>query len=191
MPVLEALHPAPFPRGPHCSDAGAFVDNVPLLRWTGVGGARIWAPRTPAALGLDLGAGYALSVDARRLSGDLGAVAGALNEGRLAAARSALAALQLPAFPHRTDGRLDPASHRGVVKALRKISLLRDAETSKAGYNPDEPRDDRGRWTREGAGVAEDVGLIRFRQLSVTDFQRFERGRQVFCAERERLIGAQ
>lgn len=46
------------------------------------------------------------------------------------------------------------AAHRVVLAAEKVASLLR-----KAGFNPDQPRDDRGSWTDAGAGdVSDDTG---------------------------------
>jgi len=155
---LAKLHSRPFPRGSHCGVNGAFVDNVPLLRKEHDPSLGItWVPRHPSALNLDLGSGYCLEVNTRRLAEDLCTVADALNKGDLRAARATLAALQLPPFPRRIEGRLNGPSQRRLARRLRGASLLkRDRHEGLTKYNPnwaEEARDRHGRWTSGGQGL--------------------------------------
>jgi hypothetical protein len=132
---LAKLHPAPFPQGLHCSAAGAFVNNVSLLRRVhGKFGRVNWAPRDSRALSVDLGSGYCLEVDAQRLLPELKLVANALNKRDLSAAKSILATIGLPAFPKRTNGRLNGPEQARLAKALGQVSLLKGDEGVK---NPD------------------------------------------------------
>jgi hypothetical protein len=124
---FSKLHASLFPRGAHCSENGVFVDNVPLLRkLRDPRGGIFWVPRDPAALDLDLGAGYCLPVDANQLTRDLSIVADALNNWDVAAARAALVRLRLPAFPQRHYGRLGGMAQRRLAEELRAILLLRE-----------------------------------------------------------------
>lgn len=129
------LHSAPFPEGMHCSAAGAFVNNVPLLRRVSAKvGRQNWAPRDPDLLSVDLGSGYCLEIEAKQLLPEFTILAKALNKGDLSAAAAILATMDLPAFPKRTNGRLNRAEQSPLAKTLRELSLLKGDEAPK---NPD------------------------------------------------------
>ena len=152
-----ALRRRPHPCGAYCDKAGAFVDNVPLLRKERDRSGRLmWVARRFPALDRDLTFGYGLPIDTTPLTGRLDLVAAALNKGNLVAAQAALAKLRLPALPKRVDGRLDDLAQARLVDALRKISLLRERSVRDFWkFDPDEPRipagngRESGRWTNE------------------------------------------
>jgi hypothetical protein len=69
------------------------------------------------------------------------------------------------------SGEFAKARHSGIPPSILKIKdptlrRLAIAEAlAKAGFNPDEPRDERGRWTREG-GDEDDRPLIEGRSVA-------------------------
>ena len=71
-----ALRRRPHPCGAYCDKAGAFVDNVPLLRKErDRSGRLVWVARRFPALDRDLTFGYGLPVDATPLTDRLDLVA--------------------------------------------------------------------------------------------------------------------
>jgi len=125
-------------QGVNCDANGPRIGPVPLLRRTLFG----FAPRPAAELDLVLSKTF--GVPARRaaqLMPALDAIADALDRGNLALAMITTLHLGLPV--------LDDAQ---TMRARRAETML------KAGFNPDEPRDTRRRWTSEG-GEGGDGGI--------------------------------
>jgi hypothetical protein len=117
--------------GLSCDASGLELAGVPLLRK----GAQGFAPRSAEEIAALLRQAYGEDGPAVAPSG-LRTVAEALNRGELAKAMIAAVHLRLPELD--ADG------------AVRLIL----ADHALAKYDPDQPRDDHGRWTADGAGGA-------------------------------------
>jgi hypothetical protein len=103
--------------------------GTPLLRRTPSG----FAPRAPDEVRALIGAAYGKALETTDLSSGLKVAADALNAGDVG--RAMIAGLHL---------RLPPLSADGAARLARAEMLLKK-------YDPNEPRDWRGRWTTEGA----------------------------------------
>jgi hypothetical protein len=112
--------------GLSCTPAGVSLAGVPLLRRTRAG----FVPRPTSEITALLNAAY--GDESIRLQSRLGAIAQALNCGDFATA--------MMAAIHSRTPELSP----GAATRLAKAEL----ELTKYNYNPDEPRDWHGRWTR-------------------------------------------
>lgn len=113
--------------GVDCSRNGLTLAGVPLLRREANG----LAPRPEAEIRRLVEGAYGSQIDPARLMGGLQVIAQALNAGRITRAMIAAAQLDLPA--------LDENGADRIAKA--------ESALEKAGFNPDEPRDEHGRWT--------------------------------------------
>jgi hypothetical protein len=122
------------PGGPGltCGPEGLFLAGAALLRKT-TGGL---APRPPDELAALTLAAFGEVADVERLTRGLSAAANALNEGDVG--KAMMASLHL---------RLHDVSADGVQRLRRVDDFL-------AKYDPNEPRDWRGRWTTGGGGDA-------------------------------------
>lgn len=128
--------------GLSCTPAGISLAGVPLLRSTAAG----LVPRPPAEIRLLLK--VAFGDDRTELQSRLGAIAQALNRGDFAAAIIAAVHTRTPELS---------------VGAARQLTNA-EQELNKYNYNPDEPRDWHGRWTRD-----ETASLADFTPQSVGD----------------------
>lgn len=115
--------------GLSCTPSGVSLACVPLLRKTRVG----FAPRPASEVASLLKAAYGDSPTG--LQSRLGVIAQALNSGDIAKA--------MIAAVHTRTPELSPEAALRLAKA--------DRELTKYNYNPDEPRDWNGRWTRDGS----------------------------------------
>lgn len=112
-----------------CTPAGLSLAGVPLLEKTREG----FAPRPAPEIASLIQAAYGADGDPIRLESSLGVIARALNGGDLAYAGIAAVLTRTPEL-----------SPEGAVRLAKANGAL-------AKYDPDEPRDTRGRWTRGGA----------------------------------------
>jgi hypothetical protein len=126
----------PKGRGLRCDGGGLFLGSHALLRRDRQGN---FEPRPVADLQTLLGRVYGgdANWDSRIRSVEL--VAKALNEGEMARAMMTAVLNCLP----------DPGGPIGIADV--------DSVLAKAGFNPDEPRDERGRWTSAGLGDEADI----------------------------------
>ena len=115
--------------GLSCTPAGVSLAGVPLLRRAHAE----FVPRTASEVALLLKAAY--GKDLPGLQSRLGAIAQALNSGDFALAMIAAVHTRAPELSQEAALRLANAN-----EALTKYN-----------YNPDEPRDWSGRWTRDGS----------------------------------------
>jgi hypothetical protein len=127
--LMFKLDQNPKGRGLRCDGDGLFLGCDPLLQQNRQGK---FEPRPVAELQriLDRSYGGESDWDSRIRSVKL--VADALNKGEMARAMMTAVLMRLP----------DPGG------AIRIADV--DGVLAKAGFNPDEPRDARGRWTTEG-----------------------------------------
>jgi hypothetical protein len=123
--------------GLSCTPAGVALAGVPLLHRRRAG----FVPRRASEIASLLKAAYGGDRDPSWFYSRLGAIAQALNGGDFA-----LAAI---ATVHTRTPELSPEA------ALRLAKV--DEELTKYNFNPDEPRDWHGRWTREGGAHPESV----------------------------------
>jgi hypothetical protein len=117
--------------GLSCDPRGLFLARVPLLRKTHAG----FVPRPGPEIASLIKAAYGAHGDQTRLQSRLGAIAQALNDGDFATA--------MIAAVHTRTPELSPEAALRLAKA--------DGELTKYNFNPDEPRDRHGRWTRDGS----------------------------------------
>jgi hypothetical protein len=113
--------------------------GVPLLRKTAAG----FAPRPASEIAALLKAAY--GEDPTNLQSRLGALAQALNAGDFAKAMIAAVHTRTPELSQ---------------KAALKLAKA-DGELAKHNYNPDEPRDWHGRWTKDGSAGPESTAALR------------------------------
>lgn len=113
--------------GLSCTPAGVSLAGVPLLRRTRAG----FVPRRTSEITSLLRVAY--GEDPTGLQSRLGAIAQALNSGDFATA--------MIAAVHTRTPELSPEAAARLANA--------ETELTKYNYNPDEPRDWRGRWTRD------------------------------------------
>ena len=137
MPLAELeqhfrLADEPGSLGLSCQSSGVSLAGVPLLRKTADG----FAPRTVDEVGSLMKCAYGLETDVIRLTRGLDVVADALNRKDLG--RAMIAAVHL---------RIPDLDWRGAARIAR-------ADDALVKYDPNEPRDERGRWTTGGAGAA-------------------------------------
>ena len=114
--------------GLSCTRTGVSLAGVPLLRKTAAG----FAPRPASEIAALLKAAY--GEDPTNLQSRLGALAQALNAGDFAKAMIAAVHTRTPELS---------------LEAALKLANA-DGELAKHNYNPDEPRDWHGRWTKDG-----------------------------------------
>ena len=115
--------------GLSCTLAGPSLAGVPLLDKTQAG----FAPRPAREIASLIQAAYGADGDPTRLESSLGVIARALNGGDLAYAGIAAVLTRTPKL------------------SLEGAARLAKANGALAKYDPDEPRDTRGRWTTSGA----------------------------------------
>jgi hypothetical protein len=129
QPLMFKLHQEPNGLGLRCDKEGLFLAGVPLLERDRVGR---FQPRSQNAIKKILNNAYNVQSDwaSRVRSADV--VAKALNNDDLARATMAAVLMRLP----------EP--ERAVVISGGDVVL------AKAGFNPGEPRDNHGRWARDG-----------------------------------------
>jgi len=132
--------------GLSCTSAGVSLAGVPLLRRTRAG----FVPRSNFEITSLLKAAY--GEDPTGLQSRLGAIAQALNSGDFATAMIAAVHTRTPVLSPEAAARLANA----------------EAELAKYNYNPAEPRDWHGRWTRDGSS---DPG-----SLAVSEIEDDQRG---------------
>lgn len=121
--------------GLSCTPAGVSLAGVPLLRTTQAG----FAPRPASEIAALLKAAY--GDDQIQLQSSLGVIAQALNSGDFARAMIA-------------------AVHTRTPELSREAAIrLANAEEELTKYNPDEPRDWHGRWTRDGSAGPTSMGV--------------------------------
>jgi hypothetical protein len=121
--------------GLSCTPTGVSLAGVPLLRKTRAG----FAPRPASEIAALLKAAY--REDPTALQSRLDAIAQALNSGDFAKAMITAVHARAPELT--------------AEAALRLVKA--DRELTKYNYNPDEPRDWHGRWTRDGSANPESV----------------------------------
>jgi hypothetical protein len=121
------------PQGVGCDENGPNLGPYRLLQRTTQG----FEPRSLADLDFLLSQTFGEPITSATLRPPLMVIARALNVGDLTRAMIATQLLKLPAL--------------GSEQAKRAFAAER---MLKAGFDPDEPRDDRGRWTTSGADAA-------------------------------------
>ena len=132
MPALEQrfrLGDGPGGLGLNCEETGVSLAGVPLLRKTANG----FRPRSASEIDALMKGAYGRERHAARLAAGLQVAADALNLGDIGRAMIATLHLRLPEL-----------SDDGAAGIAHADDVL-------AKYNPDEPRDERGRWTTGGA----------------------------------------
>jgi hypothetical protein len=117
--------------GVSCDANGPNLGPVRLLRRTIFG----FEPRPAAELDFILSRALGAPVEMAKRRPDLESIARALDEGEFAEAAIATLHMRLPVLDEAQAAR---------ARAAEKLV--------KAGFNPDEPRDERGRWTSGGGG---------------------------------------
>jgi hypothetical protein len=134
QPVLKyRLSDEPRDFGLSCTGQGLTLAGVPLLTRTKAG----FLPRPAWEIDRLLSRSYRTDIDSDRLAAGLGAVARALNDGEMARGMIAAVLLKLP--------ELDWDGAARIARA--------DEALAKAGFDPDESRDSRGRWATGGAPI--------------------------------------
>ncbi len=121
------------PRGLTCDASGVTLAGSPLLTKSAAG----FRPRPVQELDLLLKAAYEVAIDTSLLARGLAMTAEALNAGDVE--RAMIGALHL---------RLLPLSGSAANRVAKVDELI-----SKYNYNPEEPRDWRGRWTSGNGGT--------------------------------------
>jgi hypothetical protein len=124
--------------GLSCAPSGVSLAGVSLLRKTRTG----FVPRPEAEIGALLKAAY--GEDPTGLQPRLGTIAQALNSGDFAKA--------IIVAVHTRTPELSSEAALRLAKA--------DRELAKYNFNPDEPRDWHGRWTRDGSTGPENISKI-------------------------------
>lgn len=119
--------------GLRCDRDGPFLGREALLRKNGEGNFEAWPP---VELRRMFSRVYGDEVDWDSRIRSVGLVATALNKGDIARAMTTAVLMRLP----------DPA---GPVRITDVDGVL-----EKANFNPDEPRDERGRWTIDGSATS-------------------------------------
>jgi hypothetical protein len=175
--------------GVSCDANGAFVGTVPLLKRSNSGSSDRWEPCDCGEVSKQVGAEFGLPIDMSAKSGGLRAISNALNEGDVARAQIATVLLGIPdpPPPHartrnemikfirdlhwsgmiESDDGEDRLDAPDPAVDLHLKTLTRGACASvKAGFNPDEPRDERGRWAEGGSADSDKVGVSAGTQLA-------------------------
>ncbi|HWG07185.1 MAG TPA: hypothetical protein VG271_19450, partial [Beijerinckiaceae bacterium] len=117
--------------GLSCTAAGLSLAGVPLLQKTGAG----FVPRPAPEINALIKSAY--GTDPTELRASLEGIAEALNRGDLACATIAAIQTRTPELSFEAAARLAAAENKLI----------------KYDFNPDEPRDWHGDWTREGGGL--------------------------------------
>jgi hypothetical protein len=117
--------------GLSCTAEGVSLAGVPLLRKTTSG----LTPRPMAELAALMKSAYGHDIDPTRPYPGLDVIAQALNQGDIGRAMVAAVHLRLPDL-----------NAKGAAQIARADEALNK-------YDPDEPRDERGRWTTAGASA--------------------------------------
>jgi len=125
---LFKLDQRPKGRGLRCDSEGLFLAGEALLEREGDARFR---PRPAAEIHKVLRSAYRMEADWSSRIRSVRVVADALNKGDLARAMMAAVLMRLP----------EPDGATGISDV--------DGVLAKAGYDPEEPRDERGRWTNE------------------------------------------
>lgn len=171
------LSPPGSGRGVSWDANGAFFGTTPLLKQSS--GKDRWEPRDCNDLSEQIGKQFGLPIDFSSKAGGLKAISNALNDGNVARAQIAAVLLGIPDAPALSKG---SPSRSEMIKFIRDLhwsgmikwdqakfdsssqSNSADAKSqktkgalAKAGYNPNEPRDGRGRWTD---GASDNAHLI-------------------------------
>jgi hypothetical protein len=100
---------------------------------------------------------YGLPIDMSSKTGGLRAIANALNEGNVPRAQIGTVLLGIPDPPQLSKGIGSRDEMVRFICDLHWSGMLKWDSCDvleKAGFNPDEPRDERGRWTNDGAGMS-------------------------------------
>ncbi len=176
QPISEfRLSPPGSNRGISCDANGAFVGSIPLLKRARMNGREVWQPRDCGQLSKQVSASYGVPIDMASKMGGLHAISRALSEGDIARAQIATVLLAIPEPPPLSKG-VRPRSD--MIKFIRDLywsGLIKwnddehvwqssgpaiasnvavpprdESALVKAGFNPNEPRDERGRWTDGG-----------------------------------------
>ena len=130
--LMFKLDQSPKGLGLRCDDEGLFLGCEALLRRDQTGK---FLPKSSADLQKTFSGVYGDEVDWESRIRSVGLVANALNKGELARAMMAAVLMRLP----------DPA---GLVRIVDV-----DGTLGKANFNPDEARDEFGRWTTDGSAT--------------------------------------
>jgi len=171
------LSPPGSGRGVSCDANGAFFGTIPLLKRSNVHGKDQWEPRDCGELSKQIGSQFGLPIDIASKARGIKAISNALNAGDVARAQIATVLLGIPDPPPLTKC---TRSQGEMIQFIRDLHLsgminwnseagsgprdLNDASNiaeevqfrdtiAKAGFNPDEPRDERGRWTNGENGA--------------------------------------
>ena len=162
------LSPPGRGRGLSCDANGAFIGTIPLLNQSDAQGRDRWEPRDTQHLSEQLSSELGLPIDLSSKAGGLKAISKALNNGDIARAQIAIVLLAIPNPPAHSS---DTPSRDEMIKFIRELhwsgmiandvfATIVSGESKtpgredgflKAGFNPDEPRDERGRWTTDGS----------------------------------------
>ncbi len=170
------LSPPGGGRSVSCNESGAFVGTVPLLKKSEANGRARWEPRDNNHLSKQLSTASGIPIDMASKSGGLKAICNALNDGDVARAQIATVLLSVPEPPPLSKTRRSRDDMIKFICDLHWSGMIKwdhaDSNSSsqpdlpdtksrktegtiaKAGYNPDEPRDERGRWTNGRDGDA-------------------------------------
>jgi hypothetical protein len=128
------------PLGVSCDEHGPSIGPIRLLKQTSHGFEPRWIPELEFVLSTAFGRPMQLAGKMRGLR----AVADALEKGDLARAMLVTQFMWLPSLPD------ERAFHRAIT-----------ADTlAKAGFNPDQPRDEQGRWAGDGANGIYPSGFV-------------------------------
>jgi hypothetical protein len=129
-PRVFKLSDKPGSLGLSCSERGLDLAGVPLL----VRVQDSFSPRSDTEIRALIGHAYRGEIDPNGLMGGLAVIAGALNHGELTRAMIAAVLLKLPEL-----------DWDGAVRIAQAENAL-----AKFGFDPNERRDWRGRWTADG-----------------------------------------
>lgn len=138
QPLMFNLDQNPGGRGLRCDASGLFFAGEALLERDAENQFR---PRRPDAIRKVLSATYGVDADWASRIRSVDVVAKALNRGDMARAMVAAVLMRLP----------EPND------AIRFADA--GGGLAKAGFNQDEPRDERGRWTSGGDGMTSDTRI--------------------------------
>ena len=168
------LSPKGSGRGISCDESGAFVGAIPLLEKSVVHGKDRWQPRNSDELSKQLGSHFGLPVDISPKAGRLKAIANALSKDDLARAQIATVLLGIPEPPALSKGTRTPQAIIEFIRDLYWSGLIKWSDDEgallKAGYNPDEPRDEHGRLTTDGSdGTGDSDAADAFLRYSIRE----------------------
>jgi hypothetical protein len=177
------------PQGVSCDENGAFLAAIPLLKRSHANGKDRWQPIDSEQLSEQISSRFGLPIDMSSKMGGLETIADALNAGNVARAQIATVLLGIPDPPTLLKG---ARSRDAIIKFVRDLGwsgLIKSdndgnpanssdptvepksqghtaRDLAKAGFDPNEPRDERGRWTNENGGSAEPDAAGRRAQLA-------------------------